>query len=189
MKLKQSSLLALIFGLVSLLSGLAAPIIYLNNHTSQHGAIGIIGGAGAPSYTFTLSALFNGLPLVLVILGTVLVVSALFCLLFSKTVKTHCTKATSATALGLSCIGAAGLLCAFTWFAIVSFGKMAEHPIKYPVSTLLGIICICAFAALIALYCKIRRKKWSVIGFLIDILTSIVYLPTLLYVFAYLFNA
>ncbi len=177
MNLKPNALIILILGVLMSILGFIAPIVYWNNYTLHNGAIGIIGGADAPTYTFMLSAFFDGLPFVLIWLGISLVVSSGFCLLFSNTVKKHCNINTSVISLGLSSVGALGLVCAFLWFSIVSFG-----------SILLGIVCFFTFVVLIAIYLKKRKINWSIKGFIIDILTSIAYLPAFFFVFSYLYE-
>lgn len=188
MKLKRNALIILILGILMSVLGFITPIVYWKNYTSQNGSIGIIGGAGAPTYTFMLSTLFDELPFVLILLGISFVVSAGFCLIFSNTVKKHCNINTSVISLGLSGVGALGLYCAFLWFTIVSFHEMSKHPIEYPVSILLGIVCLFAFVVLIAVYLKLRKINWSIKGFCIDILTSIIYLPTFFFVFSYFYR-
>ena len=178
MKLKQMSLLTLLTGVLFSIIGVLIPFITLKNYTYQNGAIGIIGGADTPTYEFVVFRIMNGWPFVASLFGITLIVSALFCLIFSKTVKNNCNIKTTALSLGLSAVGAAGLVCAFLWFTIVSFGEMSKHPIQYPVSVLLGIISFLGFIVLIALYLKIRKTNWSIKGFIIDVLTSIIYLPT-----------
>lgn len=192
MKLKRNALIVLILGVLMSVSGLVAPIVYWSNYTSKHGMIGIIGGAEVPTYPFTytfmLSTLFDGLPFVLILLGVSLIVSSVFCLAFSKTVRKHCNINTSALSLGLSSVGALGLICAFLWFIIVSFGETSKHPIQYPLSIMLGMICFFTFFVLIAMYFKMRRANWSIKGFVIDILTSVIYLPVFFFVFSYLYG-
>ena len=188
MKLKQISLLTLLTGALFLIIGVMFPFITLQNYTSQNGAIGIIGGADTPTYEFLVFRIMNGWSFVAILFGVTLIVSALFCLIFSKTVKNNCNIKTTALSLGLSAVGAAGLVCVFLWFAIVSFGEMSKHPIEYPVSVLLGIISFLGFIVLIALYLKIRKTNWSIKGFIIDVLTSIIYLPTFFFVLSYMYN-
>lgn len=189
MKLKQNALLILILGFIILLIGALMPLVCWKNYAEHYGSIGLIGAAdNPPSYWFALYAMFDGLPLVLVILGITLFISSAFCLLLSKMVKVHCDIKTFAISLGLSGIGTLGLICAFSWLTMVSFDEMAKHPIEYPVSVLLGILCTIAFVILLVLYFKVRRMNWSMKGFVIDVLTGIVYLPTFFCVFAYLYQ-
>jgi len=188
MKLKQMSLLTLLTGALFSIIGVIIPFITLKNYTYQNGGIGIIGGADTPTYEFVVFRILNGWPFVTILFGSALIVSALFCLIFSKTVKNNCGIKATVLSLGLSAVGALGLVCAFLWLSIVSFGEMSKHPIEYPVSVLLGIISFFGFIVLIALYLKTRKTNWSIKGFIIDVLTSIIYLPTFFFAFSYLYN-
>lgn len=188
MKLKRNALIILISGVLISTLGFIAPVVYWNNYTSHNGAVGIIGGADAPTYRFMISQLLGGLPFVLILLGISLFVSSVFCLVFSKTVHKHCKINTSVLSLCLSSVGALGLVCAFLWFSIVSFGKMSKYPIEYPVSILLGVACFFSFILLIAIYLKQRMINWSIKGIIIDILTSVAYLPSFFFLFSYLYG-
>lgn len=188
MKIKRYSRIVLIFGLFILTLGLMTPFLYWNYSISHNGATGMIGGADAPTYMFMLSSLFDGILIVWVLLGMSLIISSGFCLLFSRAVQRHCNIYCSAISLGLSCVGALGLACVFIWYITVSFGGMSRFPIQYPVSIWLGSLCLFAFLVLIVLYFKTRMKNWSIKGFIIDILTSIVYLPMFFYAFSYLYG-
>ena len=188
MKLKQFSLLTLLTGALFSIIGVIVPFITLQNYTSQNGAIGIIGGADTPTYEFIVFRLMNGWPFCLILFGTTLIITAIFCLIFSKTVKTNSTIKPSAISLSLSAVGALGLVCALSWYTIVAFHEMSKHPIEYPTNVLIGILCFFAFIVLIVLYLKVRKKVWSIKGFCIDILTSIIYLPTFFLVFLYLYE-
>ena len=177
MKLKQFSLATLLTGVLFLIIGVAVPFVVLLS-TSQNGAIGIIGGADTPTTIFIVFRLMNGWPFVAILFGISLIVSALFCLIFSKTVKNNCKIGTTALSLGLSALGAMELVCFFMQFTIDSLSHTSKHPVASAVSALLGVFCFFAFIILFAVYLKERIKKWSIIGFAIDVLTAIVYLPT-----------
>ena len=187
MKWKRNALIVLVLGLIVAISGYVTPMVYWSHYTAHHGSIGLIGAAdNPPSYLFALYTMYDGLPLVIFVLGITLFVSSGFCLLFSKTIKTYCNSKSSAISLGLSAAGVLGLICAFMWFTIVTFHEMEKYPIAYPVSILLGILCAVAFVVLLVLYFEVRRMNWSIKGFIIDVLTGIVYLPAFFFVFAYL---
>lgn len=187
MKLKRYSIFLLCAGVLFSVFGFA-PMVSLYNYTSQNGAIGIIGGADSPTAEFLTWRLMRGLPFCGISFGVTLVVSALFCLIFAKTVINTCKIKTTLLSLGISFVGAMGLVCALMWYTIVAFGEMSRHPISYPVSVLLGVISLFAFIILIVLYLGERGKDWSVKGFLIDILTSIIYLPTFFFVLLYCYQ-
>ena len=186
-KYKYISYIILASGILLLIIGVLLPFIALQNYISYNGAISIIGGADIPTYEVIVFGWMNGLPFCLMLLGAALSISALFCLLFSKTVKANCTIKTSALSIGLSAVGAMGITCVFIWFTIVSFHEMSKHPISYPLSKILGMLCFFAFIVLIALYFKERKNHWTVKGFFIDIFTSILYLPAFFFTLGYLF--
>lgn len=191
MNLKRNAIWVLILGIVVLLMGIM-PIVSLSiyMYTAQPGSIGIIGGADGPTAIFLTERLLHEWPVTVmfILLGISLIVSAAFCLLFSKTVTAHCSFKTSAVALSLSAIGGLGLVCVLMWCSIVAFSEMSKHPIAYPVSVLLGIFCFFAFIILLALYIKVRKINWSMKGIIIDILTSVVYLPTFFLIFTYIYE-
>ena len=177
MKLKRYALWVLLSGIGVSLVGLLTPIVYLR--IAMHGgSMGIVGGADWPTYWFILSHLYDGWAIVLILLGISVVISSGFCLVFSKTVSTHCNIKTSAISLGLSGVGALGVYCVFWWVAIAAFGEASKHPVEYPVSVVLGMLSFMAFVFLIGLYFIVRRKNWSIKGIVLDVLTSLLYLPS-----------
>ncbi len=178
MKLKQYSLFTLFAGLIILAVGAVIPLVYVLSIPSNSASTGIIGGASTPTYEFLLEELLCGLPLILIRFGFVLAVCSLFCHLFSKTVETHCTIPTSLISVGLSAIGALGLYCFFNWALIIYFEDISISPVEYYVSIILGLVCLAAFILLTVFYFKQRKKAWSLWGVLIDVMTSIVFLPS-----------
>ena len=186
MQLKRISLIVLICALGLLAVGFGLPFVL--QYTADYAPTDIIGGADAPTYRFLQENFLKGLPIVLIIFGISLVLSSGFCLLFSKTVMKHCSIRTSAISLGLSCAGGAGLVCALIWVSVTAFGEASKHPIAYPVSIAGGLTCLMAFLALIVFYFKTRQEKCTVTGVVIDVLTSIVYLPAFFWLFSWLYE-
>ena len=187
MKLKRFLLIVLFAGVLLAMLGGLMPVHYLNA-AQNNPSTSIIGGADAPTYWLFAASLFGGLPYVLMLLGVSLIISAAVYLLIVKTIKKHCDLRSTAIALGLSGIGALGLVCFFEWLAIVAFQNMEQYPIQYPVSILLGILSLCAFLALLFLYFKVRKEKWSWIGIIIDVLTAVIYFPSFFLLLCYLEN-
>ena len=186
MILKRSAILALILGVGLMIIGLLMPLLFMGNETQHGGSVGIIGGAGTPTYLFMLSNLLNGLPYVFVLFGISTAIASGFCLLFSKTVCAYCNIKYTAVSLGVSFCGALGLLCFFLWYVIVSFGQISMYPIKYPASIILGLLCFVTFAALLILYFGLRKQHASIGGIVIDALTAVLYLPSFFFLFSYL---
>ena len=177
MKLKRYALWILLLGIGVALVGLLTPIVYLRI-VMHGGSSGIIGGMDGPTYWFILSRLYDGWPIALILLGISVVISSGFCLLLSRTVSTHCNIKTSAISLGLSGTGALGVFCVLWWVTLAAFGEASKHPVEYPVSVVLGMLSFMAFVFLIGLYFIVRRKNWSIKGIVLDVLTSLLYLPS-----------
>lgn len=188
MKSKSFSLITLLWGVIFTVIGIVAPIISLQSVFSAGGAVGIIGGADAPTYKFVVFDLMDGWPFCLVLFGVSLILTGMFCLIFTQTVKSNCSIKTLMISLGLSAAGALGLVCAFMWYTITAFGEMSRHPVTYPVSIIAGLLSFGVFAVLCSVYIKQRKLKWSTKGLVIDIFTSILYLPAFFFAFSYLYG-
>lgn len=83
MKLKTIIRMLLIGGVALLLIGLVAPLIMLIATPSQPG-MGIIGGAGAPSYWFTVYAVMGGWPVYADFFGGLAILISLVMLLRNR---------------------------------------------------------------------------------------------------------
>lgn len=177
-KFKIYSSISLISGLLIVLASVLVPIIKLSNHTAQNGSVGIIGGADAPTLLFLLKY-SDGHLLFTLILGLTLFLCGGFCLIFKRVVINNCGLRTTALSLVISLFGASGLSCFFIWYSIVAFHEMSMHPIAYPVSVFAGLLSFIMFIAAIIFYIKVRRNNFKPKGIIIDILTSIITLPTL----------
>lgn len=178
MKLKRCSIAALIAGVVLFVGSFVIPFILTFRASAGQGSVGIIGGADGPTAQFLTMQLLSRWPGCLAFLSAALVLTGLFCLIFSKTVTQVCFVKTSAVALGLSAIGGAGLYCFFLWLAMAAFHETGKHPIAYPVSVAGGVLCLMGFLGLLVLYFRERKQKWCWGGIVIDVATSILYLPT-----------
>lgn len=80
MKLRKYAIWALILGIVLLLTGIT-PIVSLMTYTSQHGSIGIIGGADGPTAIFLTGRLLYDWPVIFILLGLSFIILATVCLL------------------------------------------------------------------------------------------------------------
>jgi Na+-transporting methylmalonyl-CoA/oxaloacetate decarboxylase beta subunit len=80
MKSKRNAIILLIIGAIIFLVGIV-PIVSMKIYTSQHGAIGIIGGADGPTAIYLTSRLFSGMPIIFMLLGLGLIVSAVVLLI------------------------------------------------------------------------------------------------------------
>ena len=178
-KFKIYSSIALISGLVLVLTSVLIPIIKFSNYTAQNGSIGIIGGADMPTLLFSLRYVLGGQLLYAFVLGLTLFLSGGFCLVFKRVVINNCSLKTTALSLIISFFGASGLACFFIWYSIVAFLEISMHPIAYPCSIFVGLLSLVAFITAIIFYIRVRKKNLKPKGIIIDILTSITTLPIL----------
>ena len=183
MNARRFPLIVLLVGLLLSVVGLVLPIILIRTGDA---ATGIIGGADAPTYWFALTYFIGGLPFCVVLLGWAMTLTSLPAVIFNKTFQKSCSLKTSAITLGLSAIGGFGLTCALYCFAIAAFNDHSRHPIGYPLSLTAGMIAFCAFLLLICFYFMTRGKKPSILGFVYDVICSIVYLPAFFFLSSFI---
>ena len=177
------SVLSLFIGVSVLLFCIVLPILSLMN--SDQGSVGIIGGADGPTAQFITQSMIS-YHLLEIHIGVVLIIAGLFCLIFSKTVKASCSIKTTALSLGISATGGVGLFCFLLWLVIIAFGETSKHPIEFTASKIGGFFCLALFILLMVFYIKQRKAFKSVKGVVIDVLTSILFLPTFFLFFDWL---
>ncbi len=180
-KLKKYSWINFGLGTLFLLTYITLPVILFRITSAEHGSIGIIGGADNLTTLFLTYRFALEDVSFLLFLGLVLFIGGLFCLVFSKTVLENCTLKTTALSLGISLVGAMGLYCFIRRLTIVACENWIEpielYPIEYPASIMVGLLALVVFVFLIVIYCKLRKRIFSVKGLVIDILTSILVFP------------
>ena len=187
-KFKIYSSVCLISGLLLVLASVLVPIIKFSNYTAQNGSIGIIGGADGPTAIYITSHLLGGRLILTLILGLTLFLCGGFCLIFKRTVTNNCRLKTTALSLIISFFGASGVSCCFIWYSIVAFHEMSKHPISYPLSIIGGILSLVAFIITIIIYIKARKEHFKIKGIVVDIITSIITLPTFFLVCTEIYN-
>ena len=173
MKIKIFSTIVFLFGIFSLFIKNIVPEWILKIYADAKG-ISLL----SDTNSITIKFFITNWSYLFLCLGCALIMTAMFCFLFTQTVKNTCTLATSAISIGLSAIGGMGVYCVLVWFSTVAFGEQHKYPITYPTSIILGMFCFFLFIVLAVIYFYIKQKKQSLKGFVIDILTSIIYLPT-----------
>lgn len=180
MKKMVATVLLLILGVVLVSGGILLPCMIF-------GIGNIIGGADKPTWFFLQHQLY-GLPVTLILFGAAMVLSALTCLVFFKTVAKYCTVKTSCAALSLSAVASVGLGCALLAMAMIAFGKPSSYPIRLPISIMVGTLAFLAFVILCCLYFKWRKVHPSGKGVLLDVLTAIVYFPVFFFGFNFFYG-
>ena len=138
--------------------------------------IGIIGGADRPTANFLIGKLLNDGGL-LVLFGLPTAFCSLFALILSRPIKKSCHLPTSATALGLSACTSFGAYSLLIFASCFFLTDPSKHPIAFPASVACGMIALIGFILLMALYCKLRGKKPSVLGVFFDAGFALMYMP------------
>lgn len=184
----KKSLIALACGMLLVVVGVLMPLIlFLTVVNRADASAGIIGGADGPTAIFLTPQLFSSsLFAVLIWIGSALIISALFCLVFRKTVKEHCGKKTSLLSLILSADIAFGAYCFMIWLAIVIFNSVKVFPIARALSIIFGVLSFVAAVLLLILYIRERKKRPSAKGVVIDILLLILCLVPIFKVYEFL---
>lgn len=152
--------------------------------------LGIIGGVDGPTAALRVQWALNNFirdnPVFACFLyiALPLILSGAFYLIFTKIVKQNCTLKTSAVALGISAAGGLGLYCFFSLAIIDAFNSVGESPILFPVARIFGVLSLITFIGLIVLYVLLRKKKMSIKGMVLDVIISVIFLPSFFCIFA-----
>lgn len=98
-------------------------------------------------------------------------------LIFDKQISKRCSLKSIGLALGISALTALGLHCVLSFASCYFLTHPDNHPIRHPVSFIVGSVCFWVFLALFCVYIKLRQKEPSALGVLLDVLLGLGYLP------------
>lgn len=98
-------------------------------------------------------------------------------LIFDKQISKRCSLKSVSLALGISLLTALGLYCVLSFASCYFLTHPDNHPIRYPVSFIVGSVCFWVFLALFCMYIKLRQKEPSALGVLLDVLLGLGHLP------------
>ena len=98
-------------------------------------------------------------------------------LIFDKQISKFCSLKSVSLALGISLLTALGLYCVLSFASCYFLTHPDNHPIRYPVSFIVGSVCFWVFLALFCMYIKLRQKEPSALGVLLDVLLGLGHLP------------
>lgn len=104
-------------------------------------------------------------------------VSAVFCLIFQKGIDKHCNMGTALVSLGLSAAAGCGGYCFLKLLMIVFLLGLKRHPIARVGCSIVLLISMVAFAALMVIYCILRTKNKSGKGVCVDVAYSFLHIP------------
>lgn len=182
MKTRRFPIMILLIGTVLAVTGLALPHILIGAGAAP---TGIVGSKESPTLWFLLTHYLHGFPLCLTLLGAAMMLTSLPAVFFINAFQRSCSIKTAAITLCLSIVGRLGLTCAFYLLMIGSLSSPSKHPVGYPLSTTAGALSLVTFILLVCVYFSVRSKKPSILGFVYDVIASIVFTCFFLYFYFY----
>ena len=184
--MKKIVLILLVISLLSVFAGL-----YLNGILSTllpDADVGIIGGADRPTVNRYERKMLNEPHGLFILFGTVGTFVSCLTLIFSRTVKKHCTLPTSGTALCLSACASLGAYSLVLFTSCFFPTAPSKHPILFPASACLGSLTLIGFILLMALYFRLRAVKPSRSGVFCDVTFSLLCMPAFFWSYNILYN-
>lgn len=159
MKKLSTSLLA--FGLITLILGIIANQSVIENFSIR----------AIKQISFT-SILF----------GSTCIVFSVLELAFLKQINKICSLRTTALSFVISAITSLEVHCVLSFLSCYFLTNPTRHPIRHPASLLLGFISFAVFVLLMNVYYKLRKNHKSKIGFLVDFVTCLAFMPGIYFI-------
>ena len=159
--MKKISISVLAFGLVALFLGVIS-----NQLITEDFSIRLI-----KQISFT-AMLFGGTCTIYGVLGFA----------FSKQMSKVCSLRTTALSCAVSAITSLGIHCVLSFLSCYFLTNPTRHPIRHPVSLILGFICLAIFVLLLNVYYKLRKNNKTKIGFFVDCVTCLTFMPSIYFI-------
>lgn len=189
----------IIIGIGALLVGMCCPLsvlIYggvLLFPQKDAAPIGIIGAADGPTAEYLTATLAKavvgrwwGIPL---IFGAAFLLTGVIGVLFHRSLEKNWSVKTGGLTLALSACGSLGLCCLLNAVSMVAIDDVRKnHPIEYPLTVLLGFLCLLGCLFLIVLYLRNCGERQNYKSLLFDIPLAIVYVFPFLLMFLQIFE-
>lgn len=112
-------------------------------------------------------------------IGVPLVLVGLFRLIFTKTVKKNFLISTTLTSLGMSAFAGGGLWCGFILMILGAFSERST--VMRPACAVVVAVCLCMCVSLLVLYFVFRSWRWSWLGFILDAVRGVLFVPAFLW--------
>ena len=101
---------------------------------------------------------------------------------FSKQMSKVCSLRTTALSFAVSAITSLGIHCVLSFLSCYFLTNPTRHPIRHPVSLILGFICLAIFVLLLNVYYKLRKNNKTKIGFFVDCVTCLTFMPSIYFI-------
>lgn len=166
--MKKNGIMLVFAGVILLLIGSLLPYLFLilNPNTSS---VGIIGGADSETLRLISVRVFHNIDLTLQMFGGAFVIIGLVSFFLGDRLHFHCTIASTILAFGISATFSFCVCCGLSFASCFLLTTPDKHPIRLPLSLILGVIGAGFFILLIDRYIKQRKINKSVWGMAADI--------------------
>lgn len=159
--MKKLSVFLLMFGLITSLLG-----IILNHSLTEYFSIRLIKQISFTAFLFGVTCIFFGT------LG----------IAFLKQISKVCSIKTTSLSFMISAITSLEIHSVLSFLSCYFLTNPTKHPIRHPASLILGFICLIMFVLLLNIYYKQRKNHKSKIGFLIDCVTCLAFMPSIYFI-------
>lgn len=159
--MKKLSIFISAFGLITLLLGIIA-----NQLVTENFSIRLI-----KQISFT-ARLFGGTCMTYGVLG----------LSFSKQISKISSIKTILISFSVSAITSLGIHCVLSFLSCYFLTNPTRHPIRHPASLILGLLCLAILVLLLNVYYKLRKNHKFKIGFLVDFVTCLAFMPSIYFI-------
>lgn len=109
----------------------------------------------------------------LLTLGGVMIFYGLVGRVFHEKLSKWISLPTVSLALAIAAAVSLGIHSGLSMLSCFVFSNPSRHPIRYPASICLGLVCLGAFFCLLYKYCKVRGRAKSVLGTILDALLGL----------------
>ena len=109
------------------------------------------------------------------VFGGVTAICGMLGWIFHKKATKWLSLPTSLLAVGISIVVSLGIHSGISLLSCFFLSNPSRHPIRFPGSACLAMVCFAGFVALMDAYFKVRSKKKSIPGVVLDVLLGLIY--------------
>lgn len=167
--MKKLSLSAIVLGAVCITLGF----------TCREPVTGLLAGLlGADRTDFWIREVYAERTLfVLLLFGFLTLLWGTVGVLFDRWIVQRCAIRTTAVGMGVSAATGLGVCCLVSFSSCFFLTNPSRHPIRLPLSLLVGLLCLVAVCVLFYLYRTFRRQKRAIDGIVLDVVFGLSYVP------------
>ena len=157
--MKKLSVIALAAGVLLILTGVFCKNLFFGEALCQY-----------PWKNYAQQTKFT-----MLMFGSVTAICGLIGWIFNKKLVRLCSLKTTLIALAIAAVTSLGIHSGLSLLSCFFLTNPSRHPIRFPASAGLGLLCLSGFIFLMYVYYKMRKKERSVSGVVLDVLLGLVY--------------